>query len=122
MLLCGKQCSENDVISNLSSDKWKNIKTKSQQWKGLDKFGSVYESYNWDSKPKQICMHTNCYTVLCGTKHRKQAEKRKSNQLKSSNENEKCEGNPAEKDHVMNQNQHDHPPVSFTRKAYVSGV
>ena len=83
MLLCNKECSEDHLINDISSTKWENIKEKSKLWQGLDKFGAVYKTYNWDCKPKAVYMHKNCYLMLCGTSHRAKAMKRKSNQVKS---------------------------------------
>ena len=43
-ILCNEQCSENR--SGFTADQWDSLKNTALKWKGLDKFGSVYDDVN----------------------------------------------------------------------------
>ena len=77
ILKCGKPCCETDSISNITPDKWTKVKTQSQKWRGLDKYGRVWESTNWDEGPEGQFMHDGCYISLCSKRGLEQAVKRK---------------------------------------------
>ena len=52
MYLCNKECDEDR--SNLSLDAWERMKVKAQEWKGLRKFGTIYDSVDWEAGPKGV--------------------------------------------------------------------
>jgi len=50
ILPCGKLCVKaSDSIS--STERWETIKKKALLWSGLDKFGDVYTTVDWDNGP-----------------------------------------------------------------------
>ena len=55
---------ETDSISNITADKWTKVKTESQKWIGLDKYGSVWESTNWDEGDNSCMMAVTYFCVL----------------------------------------------------------
>ena len=73
VLKCGKPCDIGDSIDNIKDDKWSNVKSNAEQWKGLDKFGDVWDTTNWENGQKGRYMHSNCYITLCSSKKRGQA-------------------------------------------------
>ena len=76
ILLCGKTCSVNDSLDNITSDKWKSIHDKAFKWKALDTFGNVYCCVKWENGPKGHYIHNSCYTSLSSNGRLLQAEKR----------------------------------------------
>ena len=40
-LQCGVNCNSTETIS---TEKWKQLETKTKDWKGLDKFENIFES------------------------------------------------------------------------------
>ena len=56
VLKCGKTCDVKDVIS---ADRWDRLKPKSERWKGLDRFGEVFDTTDWDNGPDGFYMHAN---------------------------------------------------------------
>ena len=42
---CGMNCNSN---KNINAERWKQLKTKSKDWEGLDKIGNVFESTDWE--------------------------------------------------------------------------
>ena len=75
-LQCGELCTENDM-SNITNEKWENMKSKSKDWRGLDKFGNLYESADWESGPAGKCIHKNCQLILRSKEKLEKAKKRK---------------------------------------------
>ena len=50
VLQCGELCNEaTDTI--ISVESWENLKEKAQLWSGLDKFGDIYATVDWDNGP-----------------------------------------------------------------------
>ena len=77
-LLCGKPCLVDNSIDNITVERWRNIQLAAEKWKGLDKFGTVWESTNWDSDGhKGLFMHPNCNLTLFSSRKLSQAAKRK---------------------------------------------
>ena len=63
VLGCGNLCCEaTDAIGTVES--WTNIKEKAQLWSGLDKFGDVFESVDWENGPGKQCVHKTCKLTL----------------------------------------------------------
>ena len=45
ILQCGELCDSTDTIS---IERWSKLKEKTKEWRGLDKFGCVYETTQWE--------------------------------------------------------------------------
>ena len=54
-ILCNELCSENR--SGFPADQWNSLKNTALKWKGLDKFGSVYDDVNWDNGSDGLFFH-----------------------------------------------------------------
>jgi len=61
-ILCGLPCDEDR--SNATPEVWANLKSLVLQWHGLDWFGTVYWTVNWDGGPKNVFFHQVCKTTL----------------------------------------------------------
>ena len=73
-LLCKKACKQSCTISQL---KWESLKTKSEKWIGLDRFGDIFETTDWTDDPKNYFMHNSCYMSLSSGRLIEQALNRK---------------------------------------------
>ena len=50
ILQCGELCNETtDSISSI--ERWENMKEEALLWSGLDKFGDVHATVDWDKGP-----------------------------------------------------------------------
>ena len=76
VLLCGKNCSVDDRLDNITIDKWKSMQEKALKWKGLDTFGNVHSSVDWNKGPTGLYMHNSCYTSLSSCRRLLQSERR----------------------------------------------
>jgi len=75
ILQCGKLCDKaSESISSI--ERWETIKQKALLWSGLDKFGNVYATVDWDNGPAGQCVHDSCRLTLCNSKKLEQAKKR----------------------------------------------
>uniref|UniRef100_UPI00358FA70A uncharacterized protein n=1 Tax=Myxine glutinosa TaxID=7769 RepID=UPI00358FA70A len=75
VLQCGGLCNEaTDVITSVES--WENLKKKALLWSGLDKFGDVYATVNWDNGPGRQCVHKSCRLTLWNANKLEQAKTR----------------------------------------------
>ena len=75
ILQCGKLCVKaSDSIS--STERWETIKKKALLWSGLDKFGDVYATVDWDNGPAGQYVHDSCRLTLCNSKKLEQAKRR----------------------------------------------
>jgi hypothetical protein len=75
ILQCGGLCDEvTDAITSVES--WENIKEKAMLWSGLDKFGDVYTTIDWNNGPGRQCAHKSCKLTLWNAKKLEQAKKR----------------------------------------------
>ena len=75
ILQCGEFCDETkDSITSI--ERWKNLKEKALLWRGLDKFGDVYATVDWDKGPMGQCVHDSCRLTLSNTRKLDQAKKR----------------------------------------------
>ena len=77
VLQCNQPCTAADSLDHIRDSKWNQIKEKSLQWKGLEKFGNVYDEVNWDIGPKGFYMHTSCHITLSSKRSWDQFQKRK---------------------------------------------
>ncbi|KAK7063262.1 hypothetical protein SK128_016857 [Halocaridina rubra] len=67
VLQCGRPCDE--VIDSITStEKWENLKTKALLWRGLDKFGDVYGTVDWDKGPVRQYVYDTCRLTLSSGK------------------------------------------------------
>ena len=55
--------------SNTTPEVWANLKSLSLHGHGLDRFGTVYETVNWDGGPKIFCFHQVCKITLFSKRH-----------------------------------------------------
>ena len=75
MLQCGEPCNPaTDAIASI--ERWEIIRQKALLWKGLDKFGSVYECIDWVKGPVGHFIHDSCRLTFSNTKKLQQAQKR----------------------------------------------
>ncbi len=86
-ILCG-----NEVTDSISLiERWENIKRKSQLWIGLDKFGNIHSSVDWEHGPSGHCVHESCKMTLCNATKLEQAKKRqKKRELEQSHSHDKA--------------------------------
>ena len=76
VLQCGRRCNEaTDSISSI--ERWENIKEKALLWSGLDKFGNVYATVNWEKGPVGQYAHNTCRLTLWNSKKLEQAKERR---------------------------------------------
>lgn len=75
ILKCGKPCKSSDIISQA---KWESLQSKSSNWSGLDKFGSVYETTSWKDGPRDHYIHQSCYISISSSDKLEKAWLRKS--------------------------------------------
>jgi len=66
-ILCGLPCDEDR--SNTTPEMWANLKSLALQWHGHDRFGTVYETVNWDGRPKNVFFHQVCKITLFSKRH-----------------------------------------------------
>ena len=57
-------------------ERWENIKRNTMLWKGLDKFGDVHKTVDWDKGPTGHYVHEACRLTLCSAMKLEQAIKR----------------------------------------------
>ena len=61
-----------DAIASV--ERWEHI--KKNLWKGLDKFGNVYDTVIWDNGPSGQCVHDSCRMTLSNSIKWDQAKQR----------------------------------------------
>jgi len=64
ILLCGKPCSAENSLDNITPDKWKSILEEALKWKGLDTLGNFHCSVDWKKGPKGHHMYHYCHTSV----------------------------------------------------------
>ena len=73
VLQCGGMCCENtDAVRNLAT--WDNLKAKALLWRGLDKFGDIYATVDWDNGTGRHGVHKACKMTLWNGKKLDQAK------------------------------------------------
>ena len=73
-IFCEKPCSEDR--SDYPSSSWENIKDTALLWKGLDKYGDVYDKVCWANGPSGNYFHDSCRIALRNNRKLNQAKKR----------------------------------------------
>ena len=73
----GKACSSKDSIG---IQKWQTLCTKSEKWDGLDKYGDLFKSTDWDAGPANNFICQSCYITLSSSRALNQAIARMQNQ------------------------------------------
>ena len=74
LLLCGSPCTTDDNLNNITAEKWESIQEKAPGWKGIDRFGKVHETVDWQKGPKGHHMHSAYYTSLSSKRMLSQAD------------------------------------------------
>ena len=77
VLQCNQPCTAADSLDHITDSKWNQIKEKSLQWKGLEKFGNVYDEVNWEIGQHRFYMHGSCHFTLSSKRSLGQFQKRK---------------------------------------------
>ena len=77
LLQCGNM--KNKKVTYLKE--WDKLKEYSLRWKGLDKFGKVYESVDWEKGPSGHWVHNNCKFNISSNDRLVQAQVRKRKEL-----------------------------------------
>ena len=73
VLKCGKPCTSGDSIDKIVLDKWSKIQTNATEWKGLDKFGDVWDTTSSEDGQQGRFMYNSCYITFCSSKKHEQA-------------------------------------------------
>ena len=58
LFFCQQECNEDKT--DYLTDSWNKLKAVALEWKGLDKYGNVFESVNWDNGPSGSSFHKLC--------------------------------------------------------------
>ena len=87
VLQCGERCNSAETIS---ADIWAQLQTKTKEWKGLDRFGSVFESTQWERGAKDFFVHKSCYISISSKRKLGQAMKRKEKGYDEKEMNSSC--------------------------------
>ena len=75
VLQCGGLC--NAASDAFTSDKhWENLKKNALLWSGLDKFGEIYKTVDWENGPSGKYIHDSCRLTICNCKKLEQAKTR----------------------------------------------
>ena len=77
ILKCGEACSDGDSRDGCSIESWKRLEEKALLWKGLDKFGDVYDDTDWESGSVGKFIHKQCRLIMFTPKRLDQAQTRK---------------------------------------------
>lgn len=48
VLQCGELIDDRNDCFKISQERWDKLKSQSQSWRGLDKFGDVYDTVDWE--------------------------------------------------------------------------
>ena len=59
---CEALCNDKDEISKR---RWDTLKKHLEKWKGLDKFGEMYDSVDWDAGQIGNYIHSTCSLKKC---------------------------------------------------------
>ena len=119
MLQCGKECYDYDKDSNfnISQARWDNFMQTSEKWKGLDTFGEVFQTVDWNKGPRGQCVHESCRKKLVTERKLDQAKKRKEKAEKKTLEDLMVKPTPSSSADVSEE-----PPSKRTRSNYSTAV
>lgn len=73
VLKCGNACNPSD---NITQGKWDSLQSKSKAWRGLDRFGDVYDTTSWGNGPAGYYMHKSCYITISSSVQLKKSQQR----------------------------------------------
>ena len=82
---CGDPCTEegdvyvSDILKH-APDRWNNFKDQALLWRGLDRFGEVYDTVDWKKGDTGYVMHDKCRMIFMTKRRLEQAKKRKEKQ------------------------------------------
>ena len=62
-------------MENITEAKWEQIKENSFKWRGLHRFGNVYDQEHWENCPNGLYMHHSCYVTLSSKRKLSQFQK-----------------------------------------------
>ena len=54
---CNALCNDTEGIGK---QQWETLKKHLEKWRGLDKFGELYDSVDWDAGPTGNYIHKSC--------------------------------------------------------------
>ena len=49
-----------NTTETMSTERWKQLEMKTKDWKGLDKFGNIFESTDWEKATEGLLIHERC--------------------------------------------------------------
>ena len=64
-----------------STERWKQLKTKTKDWKGLGNFRNIFESTDWAKGAEGLHVHERCYITLSSKQSLQQSRKRKEKKM-----------------------------------------
>ena len=67
-------CNSTETIS---TERLKRLGTKTEDWKGSDKFGNVFERTDWEKVAEGLDVHERCYITLSSKRSLQQSWKGK---------------------------------------------
>ena len=65
-IICNCACEEDK--SNLPDHAWITLRDQLEQWRGLDRFGTVYDNISWDDGPEGLYFHKLCKAQVANTR------------------------------------------------------
>jgi hypothetical protein len=94
LLQCKKPCNASNAIDNLSKEAWEKLKHKAPNWKGLDRFGDVYDTVDWHLGPSGKHIHPNCRLDISSSDKLNRAKSRQQKRERESEsfDHPKCAG------------------------------
>ena len=86
-ILCKVQCKE---VKSFNDTRWEKFKNAAEKWKGLDRYGGVYDTIDWGNRvvQEQLTLHRNCLFYLQTKKKLTQEQNRLKKRQKEENKNE----------------------------------
>ena len=89
-ILCNEPCIEKEKF--IHEEKWKSFRSLAEKWKGLEKFGGVLTSVDWESGPHGNMWHKNCQLHFTGARKLEQALSKRKALAEEAEEEEKTSG------------------------------
>ena len=118
---CGDPCTEadEDYVSDITKhapNRWTNFEKQALLWKGLDRFGDLYDTVDWKKGAKGYVMHDSCRRQFMTKRKLEQARKRKDKLDKDAQPKKKAEAATSS----CSQMEMDDPPPKTTRSSFGS--